>query len=254
MRRLAAGLVSLLLCCAGARAESLVTSLSSSRVLINSNYTGTSIAVFGAIERDAQTISRATAYDVVVTVRGPRQYIVVREKERMGPLWLNREQQKFPGAPSYLSVLTSQPVGEITSEQLRMRQKIGLQAIIHAADFTNDRSGADRPFRDALFRLKSREGLYREEERGVSFLTPTIFRASIPLPAIAPPGDYDVEVTLLADTVILARTVTHFEMVKTGFEQQVGVAARDWAWIYGAMTALIALFFGWAASMIFRRD
>ena len=93
---------------------------------------------------------------------------------------------------------------------------------MHAADFTNDRGGADEPFRDALLRLKTRDGLYVQNERGVTFLTPAIFRAGMPLPATAPPGNYDVEVTLFADTVILARTVTSFELVKSGFEQQVG--------------------------------
>jgi uncharacterized protein (TIGR02186 family) len=252
--RLCVSLLILITSVGTASAETLVTSLSSHRVLINSNYTGTSIAVFGAIERDAQTISRATGYDAVVTVRGPPQYLVVREKERLGPLWLNLEQQKFPKAPSYLGVLTSQPVGEITSDQLRQRQKIGLQAIIHAPDFTNDRKGADEPFRDALLRLKAREGLYIEDDRAVAFLTPTIFKASIPLAPTAPPGNYDVEVTLLADTVILARTFTHFELVKTGFEQQVGEAARDWTWTYGLATAVLALFFGWLANVVFRRD
>jgi uncharacterized protein (TIGR02186 family) len=237
-----------------ASAETLITSLSNSRVLITSNYTGTSIAVFGAIERDAQTVARATAYDVVVTVRGPSQYVVVREKERAGPVWINQEQQKFPMAPAYLSVLTSRPVDEITSAQLRQRQKIGLRAIIDAPDFTNTREGADKPFRDALFRLKEQEGLYLEDERGATFMTPGLFRASIPLPATAPPGNYDVEVTLLADTVILARTLTHFELVKTGFEQQVGEVARDWSLFYGLATALIAVFFGWTANVIFRRD
>lgn len=237
-----------------ASAETLVTSLSSHRVLINSNYTGTSIAVFGAIERDAQTVSRGTGYDAAVTVRGPPQYLVVREKERLGPLWLNREQQKFPQTPAFLGVLTSRPIAEITSEQLRQRQKIGLQAIISAPDFTNDRDGADEPFREALLRLRKQDGLYREDDRAVAFLTPTIFKASIPIPAIAPPGNYDVEVTLLADTVILARTHTSFELVKTGFEQQVGEAARDWSWIYGLSTAVLALFSGWVANVIFRRD
>jgi uncharacterized protein (TIGR02186 family) len=237
-----------------ASAETLVTSLSNHRVLINSNYTGTSIAVFGAIERDAQTISRGTGYDAVVTVRGPQQYLVVREKERLGPLWLNREQQKFPKTPTYLSVLTSQPVSEITSDQLRQRQKIGLRAIINAPDFTNDRDGADDPFREALLRLKKQDGLYVEDERAVAFLTPSIFKASIPLPPTAPPGNYDVEVTLLADTVILARTFTHFELVKTGFEQQVGEASRDRGWLYGGTTAVLALFFGWLANVVFRRD
>jgi uncharacterized protein (TIGR02186 family) len=250
-------LVLLLFLCASlgpASAETLITSLSNHRVLITSNYTGTSIAVFGAIERDAQTVSRATEYNAVVTVRGPSQYLVVREKEQLGPVWINQEQQKFPLAPSYLSVQTSAPVDEITSPQLRQRQKIGIRAIIDAPDFTNIRDGADKPFRDALLRLKEQEGLYHEDERGVTFLTPSIFRASIPLPATAPPGNYDVEVTLLADTVILARTITHFELVKTGFEQQVGEVARDWSMFYGLTTALLAIFFGWGANVIFRRD
>jgi len=239
---------------APARAETLITSLSSHRVLISSNYTGTSIAVFGAIERDAQTIARATGYDVAVTVRGPRQFLTVREKERLGPIWINQEQQKFPQAPAYLSVLTSKPIEEITSDQLRQRQKIGLQAIVNAADFTNERGGEDKEFRQALYRLKAQEGLYLEDERGVTFLTPDIFRAGIPLPATAPPGEYDVQVVLFADTVILASTVTHFELVKTGFEEQVGAVARDWSLLYGLATAAIALFFGWLASVIFRRD
>jgi uncharacterized protein (TIGR02186 family) len=239
---------------APAHAETLITSLSNHRVLINSNYTGTQIAVFGAIERDAQTVARATPYDVVVTVQGPRQFLTVRERERLGPVWINQEQQKFPSAPAYLSVMTSRPIEEITSDQLRQRQKIGLEAIVNASDLTNSRDGADKPFREALHRLKAEEGLYIEDERGVTFLTPDIFRASIPLPATAPPGNYEVDVTLFADTVILARTHTNFELVKTGFEEQVGAIARDWSLFYGLATAAIAILFGWLANVIFRRD
>jgi uncharacterized protein (TIGR02186 family) len=191
---------------------------------------------------------------VVVTVRGPRQFLTVREREPLGPIWINQEQQKFPSVPAYLSVLSSRSLAEITSEQLRQRQKIGLSAIVNATDFTNQRAGADKPFREALYRIKAQEGLYLEDERGVTFLTPDIFRASIPLPATAPPGNYDVEVTLFADTVILARTITNFELVKTGFEEQVGAVARDWSLFYGLATAAIALFFGWLANLIFRRD
>ena len=240
---------------APARAETLITSLSNHRVLINSNYTGTQIAVFGAIERDAQTVARATAYDVVVTVRGPRQFLTVREKERLGPIWINQEQQKFPTAPAYLNVLTSRPIAEITSEQLRQRQKVGLSAIVNAPDFTLDRGGADRPFREALLRLKA-AGRALSPGRARRDL-PDARRSSAPaspLPATAPPGNYDVDVTLFADTVILARTQTHFELVKTGFEEQVGVIARDWSLAYGLATAAIALFFGWIANAIFRRD
>ena len=40
---------------------------------------------------------------------------------------------------------------------------------------------------------------------------------------------FEVNVGGGADTVILARTQTSFELVKTGFEQRVAVLARDWS-------------------------
>jgi uncharacterized protein (TIGR02186 family) len=257
MSKLAQGFVAIFLLVAGAGSavgETLITSLSRHRVSINSNYTGTSIAVFGSIERDAQTVSRASAYNVVVTVRGPQQSLVVREKEAIGPVWINREQQKFPTAPAYLAVFSSAPLDDFTTPAVRTRQKVGLEAIVFAADFTNDRGGADKPFRAALLRLKQREGLYLSDERGVTFLTPSIFRCEIPLSATAPPGNYDVEVVLFADSVVLTRTQTSFELVKSGFEQQVGELARDWSGAYGLATGAFALLFGWLASVVFRRD
>jgi uncharacterized protein (TIGR02186 family) len=237
-----------------AAAETLITSLSRHRVSINSNYTGTSIAVFGSIERDAQTVSRASPYQVVVTVRGPQQSLVVREKEALGPVFINQEQQKFPTAPAYLGVFSSAPVQDFTTEAVRLRQRIGLEAIVFGPLFTNDRGGADEPFRAALLRLKRREGLYLSDPRGVTFLTPSIFRCEIPLPATAPPGNYDVEVVLFADTVVLTRTQTSFELVKSGFEQQVGEIARDHSLLYGIATGAFALLSGWLASVVFRRD
>jgi uncharacterized protein (TIGR02186 family) len=237
-----------------AAAETLVTSLSTHRVLINSNYTGAQIAVFGALERDSQTIPRSGAYDIVITVRGPPQTLVVREKEPAGPLWINQQQQLFPEAPSYLGVLATRPIEEITGDAIRLRQRVGLSAILADPNLTNDRGSADEPFREALLRLKRAEALYLEDDRAVTFLNPTLFRASVPIPATAPPGNYDVDVKLFADTVILNRTQTSFELVKVGFEQQVGEVARDWSALYGLATAAVAILFGWIANMIFRRD
>lgn len=235
-------------------AETLVASLSTSRVLISSNYTGSSIAVFGAIERDAQTISRGSGYEAVVTVRGPRQTLTVREKQRVGPIWVNRAEQRFPAAPAFLAVLSSAPIESITTEPLRRRLRVGLDAITEAAGSATSGLSEPNRFRDSLLRLQQREGLYFQDERGVSFLTRTIFRAAVPVPATAPPGDYEVEIALFADSVLLSRGFTNFELVKTGFEQQVAVLAREWSLAYGAATAGVALLFGWLASVVFRRD
>jgi Putative transmembrane protein (Alph_Pro_TM) len=54
--------------------------------------------------------------------------------------------------------------------------------------------------------------------------------------------------------VLLARGQAGFDLVKTGFEQQVASVAREWSALYGLVVAAIALLFGWIASVIFRRD
>ena len=237
-----------------AAAESLAVSLSSYRVAITSNYTGTQVVVFGAVERDAQTISRASPYDVVVTVRGPREAVVVREKQALGPIWINRAQKKFADAPAFMGVYASRALRDITTEPLRARFRVGLEALVAAPAFAIDRSASDPSFRAALLRLKTRERLFVEQEEGVAFLTPIFFRAPIPLPATAPPGTYEIEIKLFADSVPLVKQEVRFELVKAGFEQQAADFARDHGTLYGMGIAAMSLLFGWFASIIFRRD
>ena len=110
------------------------------------------------------------------------------------------------------------------------------------------------PFRAALIRLKVREGLWREVTRGVSFVTEGFFRASMPIPATAPIGNYDVEVMVLSGNALVARRNASFEVVKTGFEERVTTLSQNRALLYGLTIAALSLGFGWLATVIFRRD
>ncbi|MCG6121449.1 MAG: TIGR02186 family protein [Microvirga sp.] len=245
----------LVLAVAQARAETLVTSLSSHQVQISSNYTGSQVVVFGAVQRDAQTIARASGYDAVIAVRGPRQQVLtVREKERLGPIWINRTQTKFAEIPSYYALLTSRPLGELTAEIMRGRLRLGADMVFEPETGAEPALPGDARFREALVRLRTRAGLYLQVDRGVTFINPTIFRAAIPLSAEAPTGNYEVEVFLFADGVPIARDRTNFELVKTGFEQQITTLAETNSFAYGAATAFMALLFGWLATVVFRRD
>ncbi|TGE01485.1 hypothetical protein EU555_04990 [Methylobacterium nonmethylotrophicum] len=244
-----------LICLAApARPEALVVSLSFSRLAVTSTYTGTSVAVFGAIERDGQAAARSGGYDVVVTIRGPRQSLTVREKEALGPVWVNRGQQKFAEVPSFLAVLSSRPLAEVADEGTRRRLRLGLPAIVAAPDLTLAAPTPDDPFREALLRLRRGARLFTESEAGVRFLSSSVFRGATPIPATAPVGAYDVEVVLLAGGVPLARQEARFDLVKSGVEQGIATFARDWSLAYGLAAGALALISGWLASVIFRRD
>jgi hypothetical protein len=56
-----------------ARAEALVVDLSNHLVAITTGFTGTNVLLFGAVQSEG---------DVIVTVKGPDQDMVVRRKER----------------------------------------------------------------------------------------------------------------------------------------------------------------------------
>ena len=253
MKRLArifAGVIAL--CATGivpAAAERLVTSLSTHQVMISSNFTGTELVLFGSVERDAATVARRGGYDIVVTVIGPREGMVTRLKSRVFGIWTNTESYTFDRAPAYLAVLSNRPLDAIVAPDLARRLEVGLRNV----PLTAGTPPPPESFRDALIRLRTQRGYYREET-AVTFLTPNLFRASIAIPAESELGNYEVDVKLFADGTNIARTASALEIVKVGIEQFVVSAARDHPLLYGLATVLMALMTGWIASVVFRRD
>ena len=231
------------------RAEGLVISLSNQHIDITSTYTGAQLALFGVILRDGRSATRADAYDVLVTMKGPPGLVTVRRKERFGPIWLNREQRKFADIPETLSLSSTRPMRDIADATFIDRYGMRLQN--HVLPKGRDDGGT---FGAALIRLKTHEGLFSIREGAVSFIAPDVFRTTLDLPATAPLGVYTIEATLFAGGVPLARAETDFTVGKVGFEQFIAREARDHGVLYGMATAAMALAFGWLASVIFRRD
>ena len=171
-------------------------------------------------------------------------------------IWVNVNSRVFEKAPAYFAVLSNRPLDAIAGMETRRRLQLGLEhlPLTQRAALTIADSGLDDPFRRAFIALMVQRGLYRETPNGITFLTPTLFRAAIPLPATVPVGSYDVDVRLFADGNLIARTPSAFEVYKAGFEQYVTAAARNHGFLYGLATAMMALATGWLASVIFRRD
>jgi uncharacterized protein (TIGR02186 family) len=240
-------------CTLPAGAERLITSLSSHQVLVSSSFAGIELVLFGSIEPDKQPVKRKGDYNIIVTVSGPRQNMVVRRKDRVVGIWTNAESQGFQRAPAYVAVLSNKPLEDIAPAIQLRRMEIGLNVVPRPYVAEGIQSG-EETFRDALIRLRKERGLFVEDTSAVTFLTPTLFRAAIKLPAEAPVGTYDVDVRLFADNAELARANSALEVVKVGVEAFVASAAQNHGLLYGLITTLMALATGWFASIVFRRD
>lgn len=238
-----------------AHAENLIVSVSNHRVTVTPNYSGEELVLFGSVERDSKSIAD-TDYDIVVTVSGPRADVVTRRKERKLGIWVNADSREFVQVPAYLGIFSNRPINAIASSDVQRRQQLGLDNVLLPQRIGHDVANvvASDPFRFAFMRLRTENRLYREQSGAVTFLTPTLFRTGIPLPAEVPIGTYSVDIKLLAGGALIAKTDTAFEIVKVGFEQFVANSARQHGLLYGIATALMALMTGWLASIVFRRD
>jgi uncharacterized protein (TIGR02186 family) len=240
-----------------ATAESLVAATSTTVVKISSNFSGTDVTVFGTIERDRATVSRAEEYRLAVQLVGPRETVVARRKERRFGLWINRESRVYVDVPSFYAVLTTGSITELATPATLKRYQVGLDNMLlpvkaEANVEETDPELAD--FRAAFLRLKLKTGLYQELPGTVSFLTPNLFRATVPLPANVPVGRYRVQVVLFQEGVPLAEHGSDIVVSKSGFEQFVFDLAFSNPVLYGLGSVSLALLTGWLGGVLFRRD
>ena len=229
-----------------ARAEDLVSGISQDIIQITSNYTGTDIVVFGAIERAESAQGR----DIVVVVRGPDEPMTVRRRDRVAGIWVNRDAARFEGLPAYYYLASTAPLSRIASQEALARYGIGLQALRP----TQVGSHHDpEPFRQATIRYHKRVGLYTESPGSIDFLSETLFRTRVPVPAGVTRSQYNVEVYLFRDGQVVSVQSTPLFVDASGLERRLFNLAHDAPLSYGLACVLMAMLLGWISSVLFRR-
>lgn len=239
-------------CTGSARAEELVSGLSTDLIQITSNFNGTDIVLFGAIEATGGEATANKDQDLVIAIRGPPVDMTVRRKDRILGVWINREEVQLSGLPGYYFLASTRPLDDIASLATLQRFRLGtsnLEATVHGAA-TPDQAAA---FRAAAVRDLKRDHLYWESPTGIEFLSRTLFRAQIPIPAAVPPGEYRAEVFLFRGGMVVSAQSSPLFVDKSGFERQVYNYAYQTSFAYGFVAVMMALGFGWAGFAVFRR-
>jgi uncharacterized protein (TIGR02186 family) len=233
----------------GARAESLVATLSDDAVSITSNFTGERIVVFGAVRGGADD---EAGYEVAVVVQGPMQDLIVRRKERVLGIWTNRASREFKSVPSYYVMHLSQNFAEAVTPAKLEEYRLGAQSLPFVQE--NATNATADQFAKALIDLKTKQALYAEHGEEVHFLAPGVFRTTFFLPSDIPTGEYRVAVYLFRNEAFLAGQTQTLSIAKGGFSDRIARASIDYPLFYGLFTVFLAVFTGWLAGVIFRRN
>ncbi len=223
--------------------EPLLIALSTQRIEIDSNFAGTSILLFGATD---------VVGDVVVSVRGPEEPVVVRRKRQSAGVWINQEAIAFRNVPGYYFVAASRPLEEIAPAEFLDRKQLGSERLLLEAIWFDTSGDADE-FRAALHRHRERDSLYKSAPGTVEFIDERLFRTTIDLPAHVPTGDYVVEATLVVGGEVLSTRTDAFSIEKAGFSADISTFARADEALYGVIAIALALVAGWLGSFAFRK-
>ena len=234
-----------------ARADDLVSGLSTDLIQITSNFTGTDIVLFGAIE-PSEEAGPAKDQDLVIVIRGPEVDMTVRRKKRILGIWVNSSQVAFTGMPGYYFLASTRALDDIASLPTQQRFKLGTSNLDATVKGGMSPDEADA-FRAAAIRDRKREHLYWESPTGIEFLSRTLFRARIAVPASVPPGEYRAEVYLFKNGTVASAQSSPLYIDKSGFERRVYNYAYQASFAYGFAAVLMAFAFGWAGFLIFRQ-
>ena len=234
-----------------AAGQTVVTGISTDKIALTADFTGSEILVFGAIRRDAPIPPGAAALDVIVTLRGPPRTVTVRRKERRFGVWTNGEGVRVRQAPSYYAIATTRPLDEILSETEQLRWQIGLdQAVRRVGGHPTLADTAD--FAEALVRLRLEDGLYERLEGGVQLTEQTLFQARFALPTNLVEGAYAAEFFLVGGAEVISTGETTITVQKAGVGRWLFNLSRERPLAYGLLSVALALAAGWLAAAAFR--
>ena len=238
------------------KAESLQMGISVDQVPVSSSCDGAKISIFCSIETKDQAALYRGEYDVVVRVEGAPEDVVIRKKERIGGIWINNQSENYEAVPSFYSILSARPLNLIANSIVLSPISLGINNLGKNIPVEGEKKLIMNPgeFSDALLRLRIEQDLFSEIPGTLKQLSPSLFRATLDIPANVPIGEHTVTAYLFRKGEILGTNRSSFTIEKIGFERWIYDLAHEHGILYGIMVVLIAIFTAWAANAIFRKS
>lgn len=233
-----------------ASAPRLIPDVSEREIQIRYSFAGEELLLFGAV---LYPDGRAPGdqVDIAVVLKGPSDAMIIREKQQIFGIWVNADSTRLSSVPGFYSVASTRPIKAILDKRTAAIYELGLENI-HLSPGEPDASFPR--FAAGLRDQRMRQRLFEARPGTVEIVDGALYRASIPVPARVPVGDYTAETFLIRDGRVLAAATRPIRIRKIGFEKFVADTAVDHPFLYGLVAVSLSLLLGWGAGYLFRKS
>ena len=199
-------------------AKDLEIDLSEDFVSLTTDFKGSKIVLFGSAQE---------GNDLAIVVRGPKQSIKVRKKEKVKGIWLNKEIYEFSEVPSYYSVISNRDLKDFLTQDFIERyqlsessMKIYGKPIVNISNSQENyfRMDSDASLRKELFNFKKDLKMYSFHLNKINFVGNNLFRTDISFDPGVLTGKYEINVLEFKDGKIADSKLLDLEVSKSGIE------------------------------------
>jgi uncharacterized protein (TIGR02186 family) len=223
-------------------AAPIISGISTNEINIDTDFQGTKILLFGA---------KGDAGDIVVALRGPKKNFIVTKKQSFLGFWHNGKRIKFKDSYSFYALFSTFS-GSRAEEKLLRQLEIGKSNLEFEASEEEDIVSKSE-FKVQLIDNLERKKLYKSGTDKVDFLDETLFKVVIDFPKNIPRGVYSAEIYLINDGNLISFQSIPIYVNQVGFSARILDFAYQEPFLYGLLSVLIALIFGWIADYVFNR-
>jgi uncharacterized protein (TIGR02186 family) len=227
-----------------AQASNITVNLSDPIIKITAGFSGTDLLIFGVVPEDG---------DVVIVVRGPKREEIVRKKDKVMGVWVNRDKIILEKVPSLYMTASNRSLDEFIPVSIANTHQIGTEHI-HIKprkDYANVKDW--ERFRHALIRNKVKQNLYKGEPAPLVFLGNRLFRTKLHFPSNVSVGTFGIDTFLIRSEKVVAFETTLLNVQKFGIEADIYNFAHHHSLAYGLLAIMVAGLAGWMANVAFRK-
>lgn len=218
--------------------------LAEDHIDITTGFNGAKLILFGVQEQPGE---------IAIVFSGPRKDMVVRRKEKVSGIWMNRTGMNFEDVPVYYDFAVANVEKPVASEDVLKQEMIGLSALrFESVDTKKDKKDLAQ-FQDALIRTRQKEGFVPEKPENIIFINDHFFRTTFYLPPNVPTGDYQIKTFLMSDGKVRGVKTMDVRVGQVGMSANIFKFAHEHEIIYGLFCVIFAMTIGWFSNAIRRQ-